>query len=215
MTAPAFPARHETTRRSGTRTEGDLLRQAFRRRATHAIEHISRLASLDALAQALEAPTDFGAIAAALGGTAMPEAARDLDPLADAVARGAGERERLVAAAGGLLSATEAGRVLGGISRQAVDKRRRGNQVLAVRLGGDWRYPAAQFGPDGQVPALLPSVLQDAAGLGMSGWAILDFLLAPDTALRGSSPLDVLRRNGPDTAGVRRLLAAAGADAFG
>jgi len=197
------------------RSEGDPLRDAFRRRAIHAIDHISQSADLDVLAQALAAPTDFGAVAAALGGAAMPQVARDLDPLADAVARGAGERERLAAAAGGLLSAAEAGRVLGGISRQAVDKRRRTNQVLAVRVGGDWRYPAAQFGPDGQVPAQLPMVLREAAGLGMSGWAILDFLLAPEAALQGAGPLDVLRRNGPDTAEVRRLLTAAGADAFG
>jgi hypothetical protein len=200
---------------SSRRPKGDLVRNAFRKRASHAIERIAASASLEALARALEAPTDFGAIASALGGAAMPESARDLDPLADALARGASERERLATLAGGLLSAAEAGQALGGISRQAVDKRRRANQLLAVRAGGDWRYPAAQIDQDGQIPPLLPAVLEDSVQLGMSGWAILDFLLAPDQTLGGHTPLGVLRRNGPDAAGVRRLLAAAKVDAFG
>jgi hypothetical protein len=205
------PFRH----RSSSSTEGALVRDAFRRRASHAVEHIAASASLEALARALEAPTDFGAVAVALGGAAMPEAARDLDPLADALARGASERERLAALAGGLLSAAEAGRTLGGISRQAVDKRRRTNQLLAVRVGGDWRYPACQIGADGQVPAVLATMLEDGVQLGMSGWAMLDFLLAPDDALGGRHPLEVLQRGGTDAAEVRRLLQAAKADAFG
>jgi hypothetical protein len=142
-----------TTATRPVRDKGDLVRDAFRRRAGHAVEQIAASASLEALAQALEAPTDFGAIAVAPSNAAMPEAARTLDPLADAIARGAAERERLAQLADGLLSASDAGRALGGISRQAVDKRRRANQLLAVRVGGDWCYPAAQIGPRAGRPA--------------------------------------------------------------
>lgn len=205
------PPRHRETPRG----EEALLRDAFRKRALHALDYIAASASVDALARALEAPTDFGAVAVALGGGAIPDAARELDPLADALARGAGERERLAALAGGLLSAVEAGRALGGISRQAVDKRRRADQLLAVRVGGDWRYPAVQIDADGQVPPLLPIVLEEGVRIGLSGWAMLDFLLAPDDALGGRSPLDVLRHGGTDAVGVRRLLEAAKTDAFG
>lgn len=49
----------------------------------------------------------------------------------------------------------------------------------------------------------------------MGAWAMLDFLLAPDEALGGFTPLASLRRDGPDAADVRRLLKAAKADAFG
>jgi hypothetical protein len=193
------------------RNEGDLVRDAFRRRASHAVEQMAQSASLEALALALQAPTDFGAVASALGSSAIPQAARDLDPLADATARGIAERERLAARAGGLLSAGDVGRALG-ISRQAVDKRRRGNQLLAVRVAGDWRYPAAQLDAEGQVISLLPTALADAAASGLTGWAMLDFLLTPDDALGGLRPLESLRHDG---AGVKRLLAAAAADAFG
>lgn len=112
------------------RDHAEVVRDAFRRRAEHAMEHIARSATLEALGEALSAPTDFGAVARALGDPAAFAASRPLDPLADAWARGAVERERLSVEAGSLLSAGEAGRALGGISRQAVDKRRRSLQLL-------------------------------------------------------------------------------------
>jgi hypothetical protein len=43
---------------------------------------------------------------------------------------------------------------------------------------------------------------------------MLDFLLAPDDALGGDSPLDVIRR-GDQTGAVRRLLNVARIDVFG
>ena len=137
------------------------------------MEHIARSATLEALGEALSAPTDFGAVARALGDPAAFAASRPLDPLADAWARGAVERERLSVEAGSLLSAGEAGRALGGISRQAVDKRRRSLQLLGVRVAGDWRYPAAQIGPDGQAVPGLAAVLEELAALGP--WAQLTF----------------------------------------
>lgn len=212
--APSTSAEHHA-RAPRARAEGDLVRDAFRRRAETALEHLASSADLEDLARALEAPTDYGAVARALGTSAVPVAVLDLDPLADALARGVGERERLAAEAGGLLTAGQAGRALGGISRQAVDKRRRANRLLAVRVAGDWRYPAVQIGGDGTVPAALPSVLAAASGLGMGAWATLDFLLAPDDTLGGVAPLDALRRGGTDADGVMRLLEAAKLDAFG
>jgi len=99
-----------------------------------------------------------------------------------------------LAAAGGALSSTEAARQLG-ISRQAVEKRRRANALLAVRLGGDWRYPRCQFDEArGEVVAGLPKLLGAYARAGP--WVALDFLLASDEALGGETPLQVLRREG-------------------
>ncbi len=195
------------------RDPDEIVRDAFRRRAEHAIEHIARSATIEALGEALSAPTDFGAVARALGDPAAFAASRPLDPLGDAWARGAAERERLSGEAGGLLSADDAGRALGGISRQAVDKRRRNRQLLGVRIGHDWRYPAAQIGRDGEAVRGLAFVLEGLAALGP--WAQLAFLLAEDDALGGNTPLDALRRGGSAADEVRRIVQSHGTDAFG
>ena len=195
------------------RDPAEVVRDAFRRRAEHAIEHIARSATVEALGEALSAPTDFGAVARALGDPAVFASARHLDPLADAWARGAMERERLSVEAGGLLSAGEAGRALGGISRQAVDKRRRSLQLLGVRIANDWRYPAAQIGPDGQATPGLAIVLEGLAALGP--WAQLSFLLAKDDALGGITPLEALRLGGSAADDVRRIVQSHRTDTFG
>jgi len=196
-----------------SRDPAEVVRDAFRRRAEHAIEHIARSATVEALGEALSAPTDFGAVARALGDPAAFASVRPLDPLADAWARGAVERQRLSVEAGGLLSADEAGRALGGISRQAVDKRRRSLQLLGVRIASDWRYPAAQIGEDGQVVPGLAIVLEGLAALGP--WAQLSFLLAKDNALGGFTPLEALRLGGGAMDKVRRIVRSHGTDAFG
>ena len=195
------------------RSNGDLLRAAFQRRAEHAVSLIAASASPEALARALEAPTDFGALASALGGTVLVGSALDLDPSADALARGTVERERLALAAGGLLSAEQMGRVLGGITRQAVDKRRRARTLLAIQVAGDWRYPAVQVNDDGKVPPSFLLILAAANEAGMNGWVMLDFLLAPDAALDGMAPIEAIRRGGLHS--VLRLLNAARSDSFG
>jgi len=189
------------------------MREAFRRRAGQAIDQIAKSASVEVLAEALAASTDFGAVARALRDPAAFPAAVPLDPLADALARGVVERERLAAMAHGLLSAEEAGRILGGITRQAVDKRRRAGQLLAVRVANDWRYPAAQFGATGEVAERLADVLHALAEL--SPWAVLDFLLTNDDALGGLSPLAALRRGGRRADEALRIARAQKADVFG
>jgi hypothetical protein len=204
QTSPRVPPRQR---------EGDLVREAFRRRAERAIERLAASAGVEMLVEALAAPSDFGTIARALASVGDFGSALNLDPLAESLARGAAERERLATSAGGLLSASEIGRALGGISRQAVDKRRRANQLLGVRVAGDWRYPAAQLGPDGHVPPGLATVLSAMAGV--APWATLDFLLAADDVLGGLSPLDALHQGGAIADEVHRILDAREIDAFG
>lgn len=186
----------------------DPLREAFRRRAVGAVERMAREASTEALTEALAAPSDTGTVARALAEQATADVLRRLEPLAGAIARGAEARTRLAEAAGGMLSADDAAKALG-ISRQAVDKRRAAGKLLAVRVRGDWHYPSAQF-RDGEV---LPGIETVISGLpDASAWSVLDFLLVPDDALGGRSPLALLRDG--DMAPVRRLLAARGTDAF-
>jgi hypothetical protein len=189
--------------------EPDSLQAAFLRRALSALERISSNVPARTLTDALAAPTDVGSLAQLLSHSeVVGSAVTELDPLAPALARGVEHRRTLVGLAGGVLSADETGRILG-ITRQAVDKRRRSGTLLAVREGSDWRYPACQF-EDGGVVAGITEVVR---GFGSSGpWVILDFLLAPDTALAGQTPLEVLKAGDRD--GVLRLVRGALGDGF-
>ncbi|MRG57978.1 DNA-binding protein [Phyllobacterium sp. SYP-B3895] len=182
---------------------------AFLRRAMSALERISANASAKTLTEALAAPTDAGSLAQLLSRSdILGSAVTDLDPLVPALARNVEHRQRLLKLSGGVLSADEAGRILG-ITRQAVDKRRRSNTMLAIREGGDWRYPTCQLN-EGEVIAGIADVVRGLASAGP--WATLDFLLAPDTVLGGRSPLETLRHGEVDA--VLRLVRADGSDGF-
>jgi hypothetical protein len=187
----------------------DSVRAAFLRRAMSALERITEGVPTKTLADALAAPTDAGSLAQLLSRSDVVGAAvTELDPLVPALARNVEHRRRLLDRAGGTLSAEDAGRVLG-ISRQAVDKRRRAGALLAVREASDWRYPACQFDKTDVIHGIAEVVRgHEAAG----PWVALDFLLSPDTALDGRSPLEVLRAGDQET--VLRLLRAEALDGF-
>lgn len=189
--------------------EPNSIRTAFLRRATSALERISANVPAKDLADALSAPTDAGSLAQLLSRSDMVGAAiNDLDPLVPALARNVEHRQNLVERAGGTVSAEDAGRMLG-ISRQAVDKRRRAGTLLAVREGSDWRYPLCQF-DQGEVIAGISDVVR---GLPPPvHWIALDFLLAADTALGGRTALQALRDG--DREAVRRLIRIETSDGF-
>ena len=187
----------------------DSIQAAFLRRAMSALERIAGNASAKTLTDALAASTDVGSLAQLLSRSDLVgSAAIDLDPLAPMLARNVEHRQKLLQLAGGALSAGEAGRTLG-ITRQAVDKRRRARTLLAVREGSDWRYPACQF-HEGEI---LPGITDVVLGFATAGpWAALDFLLASDTVLEGRTPLQVLQ--GGDRDQARRLIRSSQGDGF-
>lgn len=94
-----------------------------------------------------------------------------------------------MARAGGALGVADVAGILG-ISRQAVDERRRAHRLIAVPQGQVYVYPAAQFGTNGLVPGLDQALevmpVQDP-------WMRLEWLLTADDALGGMSPLEVLQ----------------------
>ncbi|MGO7161951.1 helix-turn-helix domain-containing protein [Rhizobium johnstonii] len=189
--------------------EPNSIRTAFLRRATSALERISANVPAKDLADALSAPTDAGSLAQLLSRSDMVGAAiNDLDPLVPALARNVEHRQNLVERAGGTMSAEDAGRILG-ISRQAVDKRRRAGTLLAVREGSDWRYPLCQL-DQGEVIGGISDVVRGFAAAGP--WVALDFLLASDTALGGRTALQALRDG--DREAVRRLIRIETSDCF-
>lgn len=147
------------------------------------------------LARIAAEETDAEVLFELLAHSRLLQALEEKDPLAGARLRGLEAQTRLLAEAGGAASAVEAGELLGGISRQAVDARRKKGGLLAVRPPGGrrgWRYPRCQFdvaSEEGVVPGLgrVLSVLGD-----LGGWMALSFLLSPEERLGDERPLDAL-----------------------
>jgi hypothetical protein len=188
------PARSRTRR---TASQPDL-RAVFRRRTNALIERLADYASDEVIAAALQAPSDIGGLARLLSDTAAFGMELDrIDPFAEAIARGAVVKQELLAAAGGGWSSPRVAAHLG-ITRQAVDKRRRGARLLALQSGrGDWLYPVCQFTDNG----VLPGIDRFLAALPASGgWTRLDVLLAPAEEIGNESPLQALRRGDVEAA---------------
>jgi hypothetical protein len=99
--------------------------------------------------------------------------------------------------AGGAYDLEQARAVLGGVSRQAIDKRVKEGSILAVPGPSNRRaYPTFQFNSDGSVVAGLKTV-QDTLPT-QNPWAILSFLTNPQTLLDGARPIDELRTGAID-----------------
>jgi len=180
-----------TATRAEGRTHHSAIRDAFVRRTIHAIERLATLADEATLVEAMAAPSDFGTLARVLTDVgSIGPAVAEIDPNAMEFVREIEHREALVRRAGGMLSAEDAGQLLH-ITRQAVDKRRRARALLAIRQGGDWLYPRAQFHEHETVPGL-PEVIK---GFEDSGpWIALEFLITEDSVLDGLAPREALLR---------------------
>jgi hypothetical protein len=185
-------SRDTTNRTSRTRSAAvkDLgVARALRARFNTVIERVIETADPAMLERAVAAPTDLGAVARAISESATSLASvAELDPLAAAYARGAEQKAQLLKACGGTLSVNEVATLLG-VSRQAIDKRRREGKLIAVPKGADFAYPAIQF-EDG---AVVPGLQKLLAELESASWVALQFLMAPSEQLSGHSPLQVLK----------------------
>lgn len=113
------------------------------------------------------------------------------DPLAKARLRGHVAMRELLSADGGALTASQMADLLG-ISRQAVDKRRKAGQLLAVELPKrGLLYPAWQLTEAGAPLAGLVDVLAQLRE--HDPWAQARFFVTGSDRLDGQRPLDVLR----------------------
>jgi hypothetical protein len=168
------------------------IRAAFWARATTALKLIAERADETSLERAVAAPTDAGALARAMSDyPGIGDAAVDeLDPLAAAIARGAEQKVEILRQGGGALPVSDVAKLLG-ISRQAVDKRRREGKLLAVPRGADYVYPACVFA-DGEI---VPGLTEILAQFGpQRSWTVLAFLVTPDDRLGALSPLEALQK---------------------
>ena len=150
---------------------------ALERRLHRLVTTLAEGLSAEDAYEALSEASDLGTLSVVLSRARL--APQAMDPaLAEAYARGLEARERMVNAEGGCVSAEALGRLVG-ISRQAVDKRRRSGRLLAVRAseGGDWLYPVWQVDERGAVVAGLESVLEQLQARGHDSWSQMIFFL--------------------------------------
>ncbi|MCO5177111.1 MAG: hypothetical protein M9890_09110 [Thermomicrobiales bacterium] len=165
-------------------------REAFAARALRAIAELAEHADESALAEATGAPTDLDVLVQILS---EPRVREDLhDPLAAARLRGFARSAQVLAAEGGVLSAAAVAEALG-VTRQAVEKRRRAGTLIGLTTGRrGYAYPAWQFDPQVGVLPGLPEVLKALSG--HDPWTQAVFMLEVNDRLNGERPLDALRR---------------------
>lgn len=133
---------------------------------------------------------------------------RPAEPLSGAIGRSEGHRKLLLEKAGPLLSVSETARRLE-VEEARVDVLRDAARLLALPLEEGWAYPAFQF----QGGAVLPgfeALLR--AHEEKDPWVVLDILLAPDPALDGRAPAEVLRDG--DEVALRRHVSQSYGDGF-
>lgn len=173
--------------RFSSRPERAAMERAALVRVTHFMGDAITKASTRVLEKALGEPASDEALADVLGEAFVRDATGG--EWAAALLRGAQVQRDLLHQAGGGLSASQVASLLG-ISRAAVDKRRRQGALLGLKLpSGDFVYPAAQFARNNVLPGL-SDVL--SAFHVADPWMQLDALLARDEALGGHTAFEAL-----------------------
>lgn len=167
------------------------LRMAFLARALNALAVLTHEMGEPDLGNATGASSDYQVLLYALE---TPDALASLqksDPLAASHVRGLLARSRLLEAEGGTISVDEVATILG-ISRQAVEKRRRAGRLIGLATGRrGYRYPSWQFGPNG----LLSGLVEALHAIDVNDeWMRASFFLNGNAYLGGESPLAELRR---------------------
>jgi hypothetical protein len=105
---------------------------------------------------------------------------------------------------GPLLSSSQVGELLGGVSRQRVDELLKSRRLIGLReSSGRWRFPGFQF-VDGQLLRPLISAFWTVADGVVSEWTAASWCVAPDDALNGLTPL-VSARSGEDPERLQRI----------
>jgi hypothetical protein len=141
--------------------------------------------------EATSAPTDHLVMLEALTSAPWVAELEEDDPIAAAKFRGLKRRQEILKAAGGTMTSEQVAEVLD-LSRQAVDKRRSLNQLLALTQGRrGYNYPSFQF-HEGKALDGLETVLKALSSV--DPWMQLNFFTCPDERLGGKTPIEALRQ---------------------
>jgi hypothetical protein len=89
------------------------------------------------------------------------------------------------------LTTADVGRLLGGVSRQAVSLRAAANRLLAVEISGRSYFPDWQFGSDGVLPGV-PDTVAALTERGIRGLAAHALMTTPLPEEGGRTPADLL-----------------------
>jgi hypothetical protein len=163
---------------------------AFYTRVLRAVKSLEDDLSNAVIDEATSAPTDHLVMLEAVSSAPWVSELASEDPLVAAKLRGLNLRQQMLKTAGGALTSEKVAEVLN-ITRQAVDKRRASNQLLALTQGRrGYSYPGFQF-EEGKTLKGLEDVLDKLSAL--DPWMQLDFFTRPNERLGESTPIEALR----------------------
>jgi biotin operon repressor len=162
----------------------------FFARAINALTGLEHELSKQRIEEACAASTDYLVLLDVLTAPSVTTQLAAKDPLAAARLRGVSRQQSLINESGGVLGGAEVAEVLG-ISRQAVDKRRRQGQLVGLTQGKrGYAYPAWQFKNGKTLPNLETAL---GALQAHDPWMQLTFFVSANDRLNGRSPLATLR----------------------
>lgn len=163
---------------------------AFYTRILRAVKSLENDLSGALIDEATAAPTDQLVMLEAVSSAPWVSELTSEDPLAAAKLRGLQRRQQMLKVAGGALTGKGVADLLN-ISRQAVDKRRASNQLLALTQGRrGYSYPGFQF-DEGKTLKGLEDVLKELSA--HDPWMQLNFFTSANERLGGSTPIEALR----------------------
>jgi hypothetical protein len=164
---------------------------AFCSRMLRVVRELESDLTSDRIDEATAAPTDQLVLLQALSSAPWASELVAEDPILAAKLRGLELRKDMLKIAGGALSSERVAEILD-ISRQAVDKRRGANQLLALTQGKrGYSYPGFQF-EDGKTLKGLEDVLSKLRSV--DPWMQLRFFTSPHERLNLKRPMDVLQK---------------------
>lgn len=174
---------------------GDELREALLTRwLATATEALNRVPA-PRLGEAAAASTNVQAVLRVLEAPEMVDRTDPEQTLVRARTRGLEARQQLLDAEGGAWTVDQVASHLG-LSRQAVDKRRKAGKLLALTVGRrGYLYPSWQFSRHGVLPSW-ETILRTLAA--HDPWAQMIFMLTPSDRLGDQKPLDALRHGRVD-----------------
>ena len=164
---------------------------AFYSRVLRAFRRLENDLPSTLIDDATAAPSDYLVAVEALTSASETTQLIVEDPFIAAKLRGLKRKQQMLETAGGALTSERVAEVLG-ISRQAVDKRRTSNQLLALTQGRrGYSYPGFQF-EDGKTITGLEEVLAQLKEL--DPWMQMVFFTSPNERLGDKTPLERLKK---------------------
>lgn len=173
------------------------IRSAVLVRALNNITHTVELLDTESLEKIVSASSNLDVLLSLFEESVVLEskAPFNKDPLQAMRLKGIRAKNKLLEKEGGVITSSQVAELLG-ISRQAVDKRRKQGKLLAVSLGKrGYFYPVWQFSEEGVIPGFenVMDILKD-----YDPWMKVIFMLNANHYLDSRSPLEKLREGDLD-----------------